>query len=93
MRRRPSRKAVAEVAAAYVQELSAKFPGIQTEVVPEGIDGFDLWIRVELPEEMADRREEIRDETVDLDWQFFDSTGVFPVATVIVDLPAAARGR
>jgi hypothetical protein len=93
MTRTNSKALKAKVARAYVDEMTSKFPGIETEVVWEGIDGFDLWIRIELPEGLLNSDVEIQDETVRLDLRFYDETGLSTIGTVVPKVPEALQSR
>ena len=79
---RKSRKKIAEVAEAYVQQLKERFPRAEAEIVYESIGGGDVWVNIELPPEMRDQRPKVVDATIDLNFRYSDETGVNVVATV-----------
>jgi hypothetical protein len=59
-RKRPtSKRLIAKVAQDYVAEIKSNFPGVDADVT-EGIDGFDVWIQIEFPEELGELEDAIR---------------------------------
>ena len=79
---RPVRKAVEW----YVGELRRRFPSVQTQVMPEAMGGFDVWIRVAGPE---DRELELVDATAELAGKSLDQFDVSILATVVNALDGA----
>ena len=77
-RRRPAIRSAADE---YARDIKARFPGASTEVVLESFDGFDAWIRIELPPTLHERRSDVMDATAELN-ERFDDVGIHLIATV-----------
>jgi hypothetical protein len=70
-----------KVAKSYLQELAGMFPGIESTI--ESVDGFKVWVRVEVPPDLMDSYEEIADTTPKLNFRYWEQTDVFVTAIVV----------
>jgi hypothetical protein len=79
-----SKRHLLKTATAYIDELKARFPDLDLEAEAElgGFEGFDVWIRIELPSDFEDRIEDVIYATTELNFKFWDETGVSTTATV-----------
>jgi len=75
-------KRVAEAAKAYIQQLKSQFPDLEATPAANAFDGFDVWIRVELPPGLEDQFDEVIYATTELNFKFWDETGISVTATV-----------
>jgi len=76
-------KAVIAAAQAYMEEIIARFPGVEPEVVSEPVAGADVWIRVKIPKEKWDAWTSVLEATVDLNDRYYQERGVNIVSTVV----------
>ena len=76
-----SKKQLFQVARLYIDALKSRFPGIEAEPILDAF-GFDLWIRIDLPPLLEERNEEVTYATTELNFKFWDETGVNITATV-----------
>jgi hypothetical protein len=79
-----------EIADRYVSELEAHFPGIKAEVLWESVGGSDGFVDVRLPPQWSESYIDVLDTTVQLNFRFYDETGVKLVAMVVDEEPAPA---
>jgi hypothetical protein len=70
-----------KVAKFYLQELAGMFPGIESTI--ESVNGLDVYVRVEVPQELMGSYEDIADTTPRLNYRYWDETDVFIVALVV----------
>ena len=80
---RKTRAIVAATAQAYMDEIAARFPEVESEVVPGSIDGFDVWIRVKIPLDKWDVFDAVLDATVKLNERYHRERNVDITATVV----------
>jgi hypothetical protein len=86
-----SEKKIKHVAEVFVEEITSRFPGVTPIVMQEAHSGYDLWISVRLPVEMARREVEILDATIDISDRLEDETGISSYATVGVSRSMASQ--
>jgi hypothetical protein len=86
--RKPAIRAAAEE---YARDVEARFPGAKTEIILESFDGFDAWIRVQLPPALHERNDEVLDATVELN-EHYDDRGIHLIATVAEVEEVGAHG-
>jgi hypothetical protein len=80
---RKQKAIVAAAAQAYMEEIIARFPGVEPEVVCEPVAGADVWIRVKIPKEKWDAWAAVLEATVDLNDRYCQERGVDIVSTVV----------
>jgi len=78
-----SRKLVKEVAESFVRDLKKRLPIVEPEITFESIGGGDVWVRVGVPSDLVDEiYDDIADATFDLNYHYWEDTGVFVVSTI-----------
>jgi hypothetical protein len=82
MAKRRSKDYVLHAAQAYVDELLRAYPSLVVDIRLEAYDDFDAWIQVELPPELAESDVEVERRTAELNYDFWEQTGVNIIATV-----------
>ena len=77
-----SKKLIQKVAQEYVQELLRRFPGIEAEILFESVGGSDAYIEITLPPRLANLDLEVLHATSELNYRYWEETGVNLIATV-----------
>lgn len=80
---RKQKDIIAAAAQAYVQEMAARFPGVEPEVVSKPVAGADVWVRVKIPNEKWRAFRAVLEATVELNDRYHQEHGVNIVATVV----------
>jgi DNA-binding transcriptional MocR family regulator len=80
---RKTRAIIAAAAQAYMEEIAASFPGVESEVVSKPVAGADVWIRVKIPIDKWETFTAVLDTTVELNDRYYRERNVNIVATVV----------
>ncbi len=85
------RKQVKAAVEYYIGEITRRFPLARVEVIPETMDGSDVWLRVSAP---GPQTLKVVDATAELNEECYDKFSVSILATVIGDtFTAPASGK
>jgi hypothetical protein len=71
-----SHKRLEQAAKLFVDEMATRFPGVEQKVTFEDRGGYEVWIRVVLPEELTPLYWQVDDAAGEILERLFEETGV-----------------
>ena len=82
-----SRKRLQEIADSFMSEMETLFPGVEQRPTLEDVEGYEVWVHIQVPEQLISQFWQIQDAAGVLFERLTEETGVNVIASVSTKKP------